>query len=84
LEFNRFDVSTKEGVQAVKDSTTYQKILRDGRAEGHIEEARRIVLRQGTKRFGEPEAAILAALEDLGLRILDADIRDWNDWLGLA
>ncbi len=50
------------GVQAVKESTTYQQILRDGkaeglvegRAEGHIEEARRIVLRQGTRRFGKP------------------------------
>ncbi len=86
-----------EGVQAVRESTTYQKILRDGRAEGrtegHIEEARRMLLRLGTKRFGTPEAAVLAALEnigdvgrleDLGDRILDPDVRDWNGLLGLA
>jgi hypothetical protein len=119
LDFNRFDVSTKEliwddpvawlqrsgiephGLVEVKDSTTYQKILRDGRAEGlaegrtkgHIEEARRIVLRRGTKRFGEPEAAVLAELEDIGdinrledliERSFDADVRDWDGLLGLA
>jgi hypothetical protein len=82
-----------EGVQAVKDSTTYQKILRDGEAKGHIEEARRIVLRLGTKRFGAPEAAVLAVLDDiraldrleeLSDRILDADVLDWNRLLGLV
>ena len=55
-----------EGVQSVKDSTTYQKILRDGKAEGQIEEARRIVLRQGTRRFGTPDATVLAGLEAIG------------------
>ncbi len=90
-----------EGVHTVKESTTYQKILRDGkaegliegRAEGHIEEARRIVLRQGTRRFGKPDATVLAALEAIGDvdrfevltdRILDADVSDWNSLLGLA
>jgi predicted transposase YdaD len=82
-----------EGVQAVKDSTTYQKILRDGRAEGRTEEARRFLLLLGTERFGEPEAAALAAiedihdidrLEDLGKRMLVADVLDWDGLLGLA
>jgi predicted transposase YdaD len=90
-----------EGVHSVKESTTYQKILRDGkaeglvegRAEGHVEEARRIVLRQGTRRFGKPDATVLAALEGIGDvdrfevltdRILDADVRDWKGLLGLA
>jgi len=82
-----------EGVQAVKDSTTYQKILRDGRAEGRIDEARRILLRLGTKRFGEPEAAARASLDDirdidrleaLGERLFDAEVSDWVDLLGLA
>jgi predicted transposase YdaD len=88
-----------EGVHAVKESTTYQKILRDGRNEGLAEgrtegrttEARRILLRQGTKRFGTPDSAALAALEGipdvdrlevLSDRILDADLNDWNDLLG--
>jgi predicted transposase YdaD len=84
-----------KGMPAVKDSTTYQEIHRDGKAEGrtegHIEEARRILLRLGTKRFGTPEASVLAALEaigdvdrleDLGDRILDADVLDWSGLLG--
>src|SRR5271157_4029118 len=49
-----------EGVQSMKESVTYQKILREGRAEGRVEgraegraeEARRILRRQGTRRFG--------------------------------
>ncbi len=90
-----------EGVQAVKDSTTYQKILRDGEAKGRVEglaeglikEARRILLRLGTKRFGTPEALVLATLEDirdidrleeLSDRILDADVLDWNSLLEIA
>ena len=81
----------------LRESTTYQKILRDGRTEGLPEgrttEARRILLRQGTKRFGTPDTVALAALEaihdidrleDLGDRLLDADVRDWNGLLGLA
>ena len=77
----------------LKDSTTYQKILRDGRAEGRMEAARQFLLLQGTERFGEPEAAVLAALEgirdierlrDLGKRILKADVLDWDGLLGLA
>jgi predicted transposase YdaD len=82
-----------EGVQTVKDSTTYQKILRDGQVKGRTDEARRIVLRQGTKRFGEPEAAVLAVLEDirdidrledLVERSFDANVHNWDGLLGLA
>jgi len=92
-----------EGVQNMQESTTYQAILREGRHEGLIEgrnegliegrinEAQRLVLRQGTKRFGEPDAATVAALqairdverlETVGERILDPDVRDWNSLLG--
>jgi predicted transposase YdaD len=80
------------GIQAVKESTTYQKVLRDGEIKGKTIEARQIVLRQGTRRFGPPEAPAVAALEGIhdiarleGLidRSYDAVIRDWNDLLGL-
>ncbi len=77
----------------MKDSTTYQKILQDGRAEGHIEEARQLLLLLGTERFGTPEAVVLAELEDirdinrlrdLGKRIIKPDVVDWEGLLGLA
>jgi len=79
-----------EGVQTMRESTTYQAILREGREEGRISGERRMLLRQGTKRFGEPDATAVAALEAiqdidrleaLGERILDPDLHDWNDLL---
>jgi hypothetical protein len=82
----------------MRDSTTYQAILREGEEEGmkkglqegRIAGERRFLLRQGTKKFGEPDAATIAAieaihdadrLEALGLRILDADVHGWDDLL---
>ena len=52
-------------------SSTYQKILEEdraqvraeGRVEGRAEEARRFLRRQGTRRFGKPDAHIEAALD---------------------
>src|SRR5262245_57351783 len=96
-----------EGVHTMRESTTYQAILREGRQEGRqegwqegrqegwqegrqegviegrIAGERRILLRQGTKRFGAPDAASIAALEAiqeidrldaLGERILDPSL----------
>jgi predicted transposase YdaD len=80
-----------KGVQNMKESTTYQAILQEGRIEGGIAEARRILLIQGTERFGEPDANTVAALEatedldrleSLGKRILKFDIQDWDGLLG--
>lgn len=86
-----------EGVTNVQESTTYQAILREGRNEGLIEGRitgeQQILVRQGTKKFGTPDAAILAAiaeirdleqLESLGERILDSDVNDWNSLLGTS
>ena len=81
----------------MRQSTTYQAILREGRQEGRqegkIEGEQKLLLRQGTKRFGAPDAATLAAieaiqdidrLEAIGERILDPNIQDWNDLLQTA
>jgi hypothetical protein len=82
----------------MKQSTTYQSILKEGRQEGRqegeslgrVHEAQRILLLQGTKRFGEPSKATAAALEEiqdverletLGVRILEPDVMNWNDLL---
>jgi predicted transposase YdaD len=63
-----------EGVPHMKDSTTYQKILREGRQEGiqegiqeglnmgELREARRFLIMLGTERLGEPRADVLEAL----------------------
>jgi hypothetical protein len=74
------------GVKDMTGSSTYDGLLEDGRILGE----RRLLLRQGTKKFGEPDAAALAALEAiqdadrleaLGLRIIDADVHGWEDLL---
>ncbi len=75
-----------EGVQTMHESTTYRKIINDGR----LEEARRFLIRQGTKRFREPDATTVSALEAIrdidrleaiGERILDPDLHGWEDLL---
>ena len=83
-----------EGIEIMKESTTYQGILMEGRQEGEnlgrVHEAQRILRLQGTKRFGAPSPATAAALEGiqdvdrletLGARILEPDLHDWDDLL---
>src|SRR5208283_229539 len=77
-----------EGVQSMKESVTYQKILREGRAEGLVEGERRILRRLGGKRFGKPNAQIeakldaiadLERLEQLSDRVLE--VTTWDELL---
>ena len=77
-----------QGVRSMKESVTYQAILKEGREEGR-EEARRILLALGAKRFGKPSAKVRrtvatitepAVFEDLATRLLD--VESWADLLG--
>lgn len=84
------------GVRAMEESVTYQAIIRkgeakgkaegkaEGQAEGEINEARRILLRVGTKEFGIPDAATRAVIarivEREQLETLIERVRDVNDW----
>jgi len=62
------------GVRTMRDSSTYQMILDEGRAEGEArgeargraEEARRMLLLFGAPRLGQPDAATLAVLAAIG------------------
>jgi hypothetical protein len=49
----------------MKESSTYQYTLEEGRVEGRVEGERRLLLLMGSKRFGEPDAQIRAALENI-------------------
>ena len=51
----------------MRESTTYQAILDEGRAEGQAAEARKLLLRLGRKHLGEPDAAVEAARPDFSL-----------------
>jgi hypothetical protein len=79
-----------EGVQNMRESTTYLATLQEGRNEGRVDEAQRILLRLGGIRFGPPDDATRAAveairdpdrLERISDRVLDMSIDDWNGLL---
>jgi hypothetical protein len=70
----------------MRQSTTYQAILREGRIMG----GQRILLRLGAMKFGNADGATLIAIEEIRdferleamcARILDADVRDWSEVL---
>jgi predicted transposase YdaD len=72
------------GVVSMKESTTYQMILE----EGAIAEAKKLLLLQGTSRFGAPDGRTATALEgvnqlsdleELGVRLLR--VRSWQELL---
>jgi hypothetical protein len=51
----------------MRESSTYQAILDEGREEGQVQgalrEARKILLRQGGHKFGKPEPAVETAIQ---------------------
>ena len=70
-------------------STTYERILREGR----LGEAHRIIRRQGTQKYGEPDPTTTDALdaivdldqlEALSDKILRSDVKSWSDLLNGA
>ena len=73
-----------QGVRAMKESATYQAIIEEGRVEGRVEEARAILLRQGTKRFGPPTPQTQAALDAITaidrLELLSERLLDVENW----
>ena len=79
-----------DGVYNMRESAMYQLILQEGRNEGRVGEAQRLLLRQGGIRFGPPDEATRAAVEAIGDldrlermsdRIVDLSIHDWNGLL---
>ncbi len=74
----------------MRDSTTYQAILKEGRQDGQISEARRLLLMLGVNRFGEPGEATRVAfeairdverLETMIRRIYETNASDWDGLL---
>ena len=73
----------------MKESSTYQAILQEGRQEGRQEEARKAIRLLGDDAFGPPDAATaalldklddLSQLEELLKRVPTA--ASWQDLLG--
>jgi len=86
LRLNRNQLRTLyKGVRAVRESEAYQAILDEGR----VENAQQMLLRQGRKKFGEPEEATREALlgindrsrlEELSERL--SEVNTWQELLG--
>jgi hypothetical protein len=79
-----------EGVQNMRESTTYQATLREGREEGRVDEAQRLLLLQGEIHFGSPAEATREAvetirdlnrLERMSRRVVDMSVHNWDDLL---
>ena len=98
-----------KGVASMRESATYQGILNEGieqgirkgiqkgiqkgREKGLVAEARRLLVRWGTKQFGNPTPAVLAAIEAIEDRdrlesMLDQTIErqaaSWNELLNAS
>lgn len=80
-----FSEKLLQGVRNMKESSTYQFILQEGREE----EGRRMLIRLGTKRLGDPDPKILSRLEgitslqqleELADRLLE--VETWQELLG--
>jgi hypothetical protein len=70
----------------MKESTTYQAILR----EGCVSEAQRLLVLMGEIRFGSPDERIQGTieairdveyLESLSRRVIDTNVHDWDELL---
>ena len=77
-----------QGVRGMKESVTYQALLEEGEARGVVKEARWVLLRLGSRRFGPPSAEVLQAverasetalIEEMIDRVLDAS--SWEEVL---
>ena len=77
------------GIVSMKESSTYQAILEEGRTEGAVKEARKLLRVFGDGKFGPPDAQTaeaieqtddLARLEDLCQRLRTAS--SWQDLFG--
>lgn len=66
LRFPAEDIAQMfRGIYSMRESTTYQAVLEEGLAEGSLEEARRMVLRLGTRKFGVPNPHVRRTLEEI-------------------
>lgn len=93
LRYNMsFRTQLLQGVRRMRESNTYQQILEEGRVEGRTEgelrEARRILLRQGVRRLGVASAEVASRVEsvaslDVLENLLDRviDVETWDDLL---
>jgi hypothetical protein len=79
------------GVRSMKESVTYQWILQEGRDEGALTEAKKLLRLQGEGCFGAPDGATARALEGINdlprleeLLLRLPHVGSWQELLGRA
>ena len=86
------EMATKllSGVMQMRESTTYQAILREGLDQGRMNEARAVLQRIGSRQFGPPASDALARIDAIGSlekleslldRVLDRSANSWDELL---
>jgi predicted transposase YdaD len=89
LRFNAGESEALLGkvVAQMRESSTYQKILQDGRAEGLLEGERNALIRIGSRRLGAPDDSIRGILERATLTRLEVwmdrlnEVESWQELL---
>ncbi len=73
-----------QGVISMRESSTYQAILKEGRDEGHVEGIKHTLMVLGEKRFGKPTTktrrAFQAIVDATRLDYLTDRVLDVNTW----
>lgn len=68
----------------MKESTTYQEIVAEGRVEGRVEALQEVLLELATRRFGSPsqaaQNAVRAIRSEERLRSLLLDVSAKSTW----
>ncbi len=89
LRYNKsFKTRMLQRIRRMRESITYKEILDEGRVEGELREARRILLRQGLRRLGVASLTVVARIDAIssletieGLLDRIFDVETWDDLL---
>jgi hypothetical protein len=78
-----------QGFLSMRESSTYQAILEEGRGEGALAEARKLLRLAGDEAFGPPASPVAALIENcLDLTLLEDALKrlrhadNWQELLG--
>lgn len=91
LELTQQTIRRLMRTPAMRESTMYQFILEEGRAEGRIEGERSVIMKQLTRKVGNLSPKLQAKVADLTIERLEAlgealldfqNVADLENWLG--
>lgn len=84
LQLNEQTIRQLMRSPVMRESTMYQSILREGRAEGRTAEGKALVLKQLTRKLGSLSPELTASVSNLSLERLEALAEDLLDFTRVA